>query len=143
MFQCFVITLLKWVKYKNRLTFAYYSIKSLQSVSKTWQVVKAKNIFLKRCSNIKIPFFMISNPDSSLFFFRNRVVLKTPFPDDIFPKISKYRTENLLSRPPATTKPPPPRPSFLNGEKVIYDNIRKVKQQFAHRRMQFYRANFE
>ena len=40
MFQCFVITLLKWMKYKHRLTFAYYSItfwdfKSLQSVPKT------------------------------------------------------------------------------------------------------------
>ena len=26
MFKCFVITLLKWMKYKNRSTFAYYSI---------------------------------------------------------------------------------------------------------------------
>ena len=27
--------------------------------------------------------------------YRDRLVLKTPFPDHIFPKISKYRTENL------------------------------------------------
>ena len=30
MFECFVITLLKWMKYKNRLTFAYYSINILR-----------------------------------------------------------------------------------------------------------------
>ena len=50
MFECFVITLLKWMKYKNRLTFAYYSItfwdfKSLQSVPKIWQVLKTKRKF--------------------------------------------------------------------------------------------------
>ena len=33
--------------------------------------------------------------------------------------------------------------SSLNGEKVIYDSSRKVKQQFAERRMRFYLANFE
>ena len=54
MLQCFGITLLKWMKYKNKLTFAYYSMtfwdfKSLQSVPKTWQVLK-------------------TNPDFSLFF---------------------------------------------------------------------------
>ena len=73
MFQCFVITLLKWMKYKNRLAFSYYSItfwdfKSFQGVPKTWQKLKAKNYFFKRCSNIEIPFIMISNPDFSLFF---------------------------------------------------------------------------
>ena len=72
-FQCFVITLLKWTKYKNRLIFAYYSItfwdfKSLQGVLKTWKVLKANNYFLKQCSNIEIPFIIISNPDFSLFF---------------------------------------------------------------------------
>ena len=72
-FQCFVITLLKWTKYKNRLIFAYYSItfwdfKSPQGVLKTWKVLKANNYFLKQCSNIEIPFIIISNPDFSLFF---------------------------------------------------------------------------
>ena len=47
MFECFVITLLKWMSYKNRLLFLYYNIsrfycfkKGLQSVLKTWQVLK-------------------------------------------------------------------------------------------------------
>ena len=57
MFQCFAITLLKWMKYKNRLTFAYYII--------VWKTI---NNFLKRCPNIEISFFMITNPDFSLFF---------------------------------------------------------------------------
>ena len=48
--------------------------------------------------------------------YRHRVVLKIPFPDQIFPKISKYRTENLHF--PSTGKyyalppPAPPPPSF-------------------------------
>ena len=32
---------------------------------------------------------------------------------------------------------------FPNGEKVIYDSSRKVKQQFVHRTMRFYLAYFE
>ena len=101
MFECFVITLLKWMKYKNRLTFAYYSItfwdfKSLQSVPTTWQKLKAKNYFFKRCPNIEIPFFIISDPDFLLFFLViHRLVLKIPFPDHIFLKMLKSRTENL------------------------------------------------
>ena len=48
-FQCFVIMLLKWIKYKNRPTFGYYSItfwdfKSLQNVPKSWQLLKTKNL---------------------------------------------------------------------------------------------------
>ena len=132
MFQCFVITLLKWMKYKNWLTFAYYSIKSLQSVSKTWQVLKAKNIFFKRCSNIKIPFFMISNPDSSLFFFSGTVwCWKHRFPTIFFPKSRNTVLKIFFPVHRQILRPP----SFLNGEKVIYDNSRKVKQQSAHRRM--------
>ena len=58
---------------KNRLTFAYYRItfwdfKSVQGVPTTWQKLKAKTIFLKKCPNIGIPFIMISNLDFSLFF---------------------------------------------------------------------------
>ena len=101
MFQCFVITLLKWMKYKNRLTFAYYSIAfwdfKSPKCSKTWQVLKAKKKILKICPNIETPFIKISNPDFSLFSskYRHRLVLKIPFLDHIFSKISKYRTENL------------------------------------------------
>ena len=74
MFQCFVITLLKWMnKYKNRLTFTYYSItlwdfKSLPKCSKNLTSVKSKKNFFQRCPNIKIRFFMISNPDFSSIF---------------------------------------------------------------------------
>ena len=32
---------------------------------------------------------------------------------------------------------------FQNIGKVIYDSIRKIKQQFAHRKMRFYLDNFE
>ena len=74
MFLCFVITLLKWIKYKNILTFAYYSIsfwdfRSLLSVAKSKKKKKRKEKKnFKRCPNIEIPFFMISNSDFSLFF---------------------------------------------------------------------------
>ena len=102
MLQCFVITLLKWMKHKNRLAFAYYSIsfwdfKSFQGVRKTWQKLKAKNYIFKRCPTIEIPFILISNPDFPIFSsnYRHRLVLKKPFPDHIFPKVSKCRTENL------------------------------------------------
>ena len=48
--------------------------------------------------------------------YRHRLVLKIPFPDHIFPKISKYRTEILLfpssgknyAPLPALLPPPPP-----------------------------------
>ena len=74
-----------------------------------------------------------------VFFFRNRVVLKTPFPDHIFPKISKYRTENLLSRPPANTKAP----QFPKWWKSNLWQQQESQAAVSHRRMQFYRANFE
>ena len=103
MFQCFVVTLLKWMKYKNRLTFAYYSIrfwdfKSLQGVRKTWKVLKVKNISFKKmftCRNtvyydFKSRFLVIFSSN-----YQHRLVLEIPIPDHIFLKISKYRTENL------------------------------------------------
>ena len=79
------------MKYNYRLKFAYYSItfwdfKSLQSVPKTWQVVKTKNNFFERCPNIEIPFFMISNPDFSLFF----TVITVQAPSSV---------QNIVSRP--------------------------------------------
>ena len=33
--------------------------------------------------------------------------------------------------------------SFLNGEKLTYGSSRKVKQQFSHRKIRLYLANFE
>ena len=102
-FKCFVITLLKWMKYKNRLTFAYYGIifldfKSLQSVPKTLQVLKAKKKIFKKMSKYRNTVFYDFKCRFLVIFssnYRHRVVLKIPFPDHIFPKISKYRTENL------------------------------------------------
>ena len=91
------------MKYKNRLTFAYYSItfwdiKNLQSVPKIWKVLKSKNKFFKKmfkyrntfCYDFKSPFLVIFSSN-----YRHHLVLKIPFPDHIFSKISKYRTENL------------------------------------------------
>ena len=67
--QCFVIMLWKWMKFENRLTFIYYSVtfwnfKSLQSVSKTWQMLKTKKIFLQKSSK----YWSTVYPDFSLFF---------------------------------------------------------------------------
>ena len=103
MLQCFFITLLKWMKYKNWLTFAYYSItfwdfKSLQGVPRTWQVLKSKNKFFEKmfkyrntvCYDFKPRFLVIFSSN-----YRQHVVLEIPFPDHILSKISKYRTENL------------------------------------------------
>ena len=82
------------MNYKYRLTFAYCSItswdlKSLQSVPKTWQVLKTKKkntVFY----DFKSWFLILFSSN-----YRYRLVLKIPFPDYIFPKISKYSTENL------------------------------------------------
>ena len=51
MFECFVITLLKWMKYKNRLTFAYYSI--------TFWDFKSLQVFKV---NLEIPYWKSSFP---------------------------------------------------------------------------------
>ena len=105
------------MKYKNRLTFAYYSItfwnfKSRQGVLKIWKVLKAKNKFLKKMFKyqntvyygFKSRFLVISSSN-----YRHRLVLEIPFPDHIFPKISipcwkssfpVYR-QTLRPRPPA------------------------------------------
>ena len=127
-FKCFVITLLKWMKYKNRLTFAYYSItfwdiKNLQSVPKIWKVLKSKNKFFKKmfkyrntvCYDFKSRFLVIFSRN-----YRHHLVLKIPFPDHIFPKISKYRTENLHF--PSTGKyyaPPHPPPTLTPTPYII------------------------
>ena len=94
MFECFVITLLKWMKYKNRLTFAYYSItfwdlKSLQSVPKTWQVLKTKRkleILLKMSWYRNAVFYDYQSRFLLIFSsnYRHRLVMKIPFIDHIF-----------------------------------------------------------
>ena len=72
MFQCFVITLFKWMKYKNRLTFAYYSkkfwdFKSLLSVPKTW-------IFISRPpANTTLPPFPCYISLNKKIFYQNFV----------------------------------------------------------------------
>ena len=73
-------------KYKNKLIFAYYSLrlkdfKSLQNVPKTLQMLKAKNRLFKRYLYIEIPVFMISNLD---------FLLLIPAPSTV---------ENTFSRP--------------------------------------------
>ena len=94
MFECFVITLLKWMKYKNRLTFAYYRItfwdfKSLQSVSKTWQVLKTKRklkILLKMSWYQNAVFYDYQSRFLVIFSsnYRHRLVMKILFIDHIF-----------------------------------------------------------
>ena len=67
-------------------------------------MLEAKNIFLKKCPNIEILFFMISNSDFSMFFFcfyRHRLVLEIPFPDSRNTVLKIF-----ISRPPANTTPP-------------------------------------
>ena len=105
MFECFVTTLLKRMSYKNRLVFAYCNIlafycfkKSLQSVPKTWQVLKSKKKFFWKISKYRNTVSYDFKSRFLVVFFSNyryRLVLKIPFPEHIFPKISKYRTENL------------------------------------------------
>ena len=131
------------MKYKNRLTFAYYSItfwdiKNLQSVPKTWKVLKSKNKFFKKmfkyrntvCYDFKSRFLVIFSRN-----YRHHLVLKIPFPDHIFPKISKYRTENLHF--PSTVKyyathPTHPRrcSSFMMKWLSQFDPLRKTKGIF-------------
>ena len=123
MFQCFVIMLLKWMKYKNRLTFEYYSIrywdfKRLQSVPKTWQMLKTflkklkKTLrnFFERCPITEIPFFYDFKSRFLIIFsniYWHRLVLEMPFPHRIFPKISKYRSKNLPFPSPGKYYAPP------------------------------------
>ena len=99
----FCYTLLKWMKYKNWLTFAYYSItfwdlRSLQGVPKTWQVLKSKNKIFKKMSKYRNTVYYDFKSRFLVIFpsnYRHRLVLEIPFPDHIFSKISKYHTENL------------------------------------------------
>ena len=94
------------MSYKSRLVFAYYNIlrfyclkKSIQRVLKTWLVLKPKKkIFWKMSKYRNTVFDDFKSRFLVVFFFcsyRHRLVLETPYPDHISPKISKYRTENL------------------------------------------------
>ena len=120
MFQCFVITLRKWMKFENRLTFAYYSVtfwnfKSLQSVSETWQMLKKKRFFYKNLPNIEVLFFYDYQSWFLVIFsnnYQHRLLFKILFLDHIFPKVLKYCTENLYF--PSTSKyTSPPSPFFF------------------------------
>ena len=133
--QCFVTTLLKWRKYKNILTFAYYSItfwdfKSLQGIPKVWQKLKAKNNFLKKMSKYRNTVWYDFKSRFFVIFYsicRHRLVLKIPFPDHIFPTILKYHIMKIfISHPPANTMlppsdpPPPPHPTPKQGGRDQY-----------------------
>ena len=112
LFQRFISTPLKWInKYKNRLTFAYYSLtlwdfKSLKSAPKTLQTLRAKNKLFKKMSTYRNTAFYDFKSRFLFFFFpsnyRHRLVWKIPFFDHFFLKILKYCTENLLF--PSTSK---------------------------------------
>ena len=131
MFECFVITLLKWMKYKNRLTFAYYSItfwdfKSFQGVPKTWKVLKSTNRIFKKMFkywntvyyDCKSRFLVIFSSN-----YRHCLVLEIPFSGHIFPKISKYRTKNLHF--PSTGKyySPPNDANRINKKITFKENV--------------------
>ena len=60
-------TSLKLISYKYRLMFAYYNILRFYCFKKSLQVTSVK-FFFKDVQISKYRFFMISNPDFSLFF---------------------------------------------------------------------------
>ena len=115
MFQCFVIAFLKWMKYKNRLTFAYYStkfwdFKSLQSVSKTWKVLKT-NFFFKDVQISKYRFLWLPIPISCYFFHKlpasssvQNTVSRQYFSQNL--KISYWKSSFSVHR--QILRPPPP-----------------------------------
>ena len=122
MFQCFVISLLKWMKYNNRLTSAYYSIRlwdfKSSKCSKNLASVKSKKEIFKNISKYRnTAYYDFESRFLAIFSsnYRHRLVLKIPFPDDIFPKISKYCAKNLYI--PSTWKyydsPTPRHPLYI------------------------------
>ena len=105
------------MKYEKRLTFAYYSVtfwdfKSLQSVLKTWQVLKKRTFnFFSFFFNIEILFFMITNSDFLLFFpiiSGTTYCWKYCFLTIFFPKSRNTVTKIFTSCPPADAMPPSP-----------------------------------
>ena len=109
--QCFVIMLWKWMKFENRLTFIYYSVtfwnfKSLQSVSKTWQMLKTKKIFLQKSSK----YWSTVYPDFSLFF---PIITSTVY-------CSKYCFSTIFFPKSRNTSPPPPLFFLAFSERTCY-----------------------
>ena len=82
---------------KEHLTI-YCFKKSLPSVLKTWQVLISRKKFFWKMSKYRNTVFYDFKSRFLVIFssnYRHVLVLKIPFPDHIFPKISKYHTENL------------------------------------------------
>ena len=106
------------MKYKNRLTFAYYSItfwdlKSLQSVPKIWQKLKEKENFLK---NVQISKYLL------LWFqiISNTILCwKYRFPTISFPQPPNTVLEIFISRPPANTTPPTPCKTSKTSQNIV------------------------
>ena len=105
------------VSYKNRLTFAYYSITfwdfySLQGVTKTWKVLKAKTKFLKEMFKYRNTVYCDFKARFVVIFsnnYRHCLVLEILLSSHIFPKISKYNVLKIfISCLPAKTTPPTP-----------------------------------
>ena len=97
-----VISLLKWIKYKNRLTFAYYTLTlwdfKSSKCSKNLTSVKSKKEIFKNMSKYRnTVYYDFKSRFLAIFSsnYHHRLLLKIPFPDHTFSKISKYRTENL------------------------------------------------
>ena len=88
MFECFVITLLKWINYK------------LTSV-------KIKKIFFWKMSKYRFLWFQI--PISCYFFsvISSTIVLKYRFPNVFSPKSRNTVLKIFISRPPTNTTHPP------------------------------------
>ena len=81
----FRYSLLKWMKYEKRPTFAYYSTTfwDFKSVPKTWQKLKGKYNLLKKMSKYRNTVYYDFKSQFLVIFscnYRHRLVLKIPFP---------------------------------------------------------------
>ena len=132
------------MSYKNRLLFAYYNIlrfyyfkKSLQSIAKTWQVLKSKKNFVLK--DVQIPISRRGGGGGGGFsIYRHHLWLEIPFSDHVFPKISKYRTENLhfpsTGKYYATTSPLPLSPPILSYCLKCRKKWRKISRDFQRQK---------
>ena len=115
------------------MTFGHRSItfldfKSLQIVPKTLQVLKTKqNFFLKMSKYRSTVFYDFKFRNLVIFSsnYRHRLVLKIPFPDHIFLKISKYRTQNLHFPSTGKYTPPPLIPCVFHVETTISTSFQR------------------
>ena len=111
------------MKYKNRLTLAYYStkfwdFKSLQSVSKTWKVLKTKNFF-KDVQISKYRFLWLPIPISCYFFHKlpasssvQNIVSRPYFSQNL--KISYCKSSFSVHRQILRPTPPSPHKSLTS-----------------------------